>query len=121
MIRLPGVCLMATLSFCSVAAAQVIEFESNGLKYQTLTKSGVTIIFARMPTHLHEYAVIQVAVSNGSQAPYVIRPADFSFVRNDGSIVRAAPSRVAVEVLRRKDRRNDIAKLHTAYQRAGYG
>jgi len=35
------------------AHAQVIEFESNGLKYQTLTRSGVTVMFAIMPQHLH--------------------------------------------------------------------
>ena len=34
---------------------------------------------------LHEYTIIQVAVSNGSGGPYVIRPEDFSFVRADGA------------------------------------
>jgi len=71
-------------------ACSVIEYESNGLRFQTLTKSGVTIMFAVLPSHLHEYTSIQVAVSNGSEGPYVIRPEDFTYMR-DGSVpVRAA-------------------------------
>src|SRR5215831_18853705 len=76
--------------------AQVIEFEANGLKYQTLTRSGVTVMWATLPTQLHEYAIIQVAVSNGSGGPYVIRPEDFTFVRADGIAVKASPARNVV-------------------------
>ena len=46
--------------------AQIIEFESGGLKYKTLTHNGVTIMFASLPTHVREYAILQVAISNGS-------------------------------------------------------
>src|SRR6266567_8966523 len=81
------------LLVCAGAHAQVIEFESNGLKYQTLTRSGVTVMFAVMPQQLHEYAIIQVAVSNGSKAPYVIRPEDFTYMRGDGVALRAASAR----------------------------
>ena len=72
------------------AWAQVIEFESGGLKYQTLTRSDVTIMFARMPTHMRDFSILQVAVSNGSHAPYVIRPEDFRYTRGDGSVTRGA-------------------------------
>ena len=96
--------------------AQVIEFESNGLKYQTLTKSGVTIMFATLPQRLHDYAILQVAVSNGSQAPYVIRPEDFTYVRLDRSVVRARAARVVVELLEQKGSASDVIKLVTSYE-----
>ena len=81
------------------AGAQVIEFESNGLKYQTLTRSGVTIMFASLPSRIHEFTILQVAVSNGSDSPYTIRPEDFRYVRADGSGVRAsAAQRVVLKV-----------------------
>ena len=38
------------------ARPQVIEFESNGLKYQTLSKSGVTLMFAPLAYRLKSYA-----------------------------------------------------------------
>src|SRR5690242_985055 len=84
--------IIAIAVFCHLlpASAQVIEFESNGLKYQTLTRSGVTVMWAHLPMQLREYNVIQVAVSNGSGGPYVIRPEDFSFVLADGRTVRAS-------------------------------
>jgi hypothetical protein len=101
--------------------AQVIEFESNGLKYQTLTRSGVTLMFAAMPQHLHEYAIIQVAVSNGSSGPYVIRPEDFTYVRIDGSVLRATPARTVIAMLEQKGSANDVIKLVTSYEAGIYG
>ena len=65
----------------SAHPGQVIEFESNGLKYQTLTKRGVTVMYAHLAAHMHEFSILQVAVSNGSPGPYTIRPEDFTFVR----------------------------------------
>ena len=41
-------------------------------------------MFATLPQRLHDYAILQVAVSNGSKAPYIIRPEDFTYVRLDG-------------------------------------
>jgi hypothetical protein len=103
------------------ARAQVIEFESNGLKYQTLTRSGVTVMWATLPMQLHEYTVIQVAVSNGSGGPYVIRPEDFSFVRSDGAAVRASAARTVVAMFYRKGSSSDVIKLVTAYEASVYG
>jgi hypothetical protein len=101
--------------------AQVIEFESNGLKYQTLTRSGVTIMFATMPEHLHEFAIIQVAVSNGSGGPYVIRPEDFTFVRIDGTELRASSARNVIAMLEQKGSANDVIKLVNSYEKGIYG
>src|SRR5260221_8172039 len=121
MTRLLGAVMMALPLLCHPARAQVIEYESNGLKYQTLTRSGVTIIFARMNSHPHIYATIQVAVSNGSAGPYVIRPEDFSFVRADGTVVRATPARDVVQMLFQKGSGSDVIKLVTAYEASVYG
>src|SRR5256885_15519516 len=89
----------------TAAWAQVIEFESGGLKYQTLTKNGVTVMFAHLPTHVHEYAILQIAISNGAQAPCTIRPEDFKFERSEGSVINAAPARQVVSALIEKGNR----------------
>src|SRR5580698_5530239 len=87
------------LGLCLASQGQVIEFESNGLKYQTQTKRGVTVMFAHLPIHVREFSVLQVAVSNGSEGPYVIRPEDFSFQRSDGSEIQAWPAKSVVQEL----------------------
>jgi hypothetical protein len=109
------------LLVCGVLAGQVIEFESNGLKYQTLTKGGVTVMFAPLPARLKEFSIIQVAVSNGSRGPYTIRPEDFSFYRQDGSEVHAWPARAVVSLLVEKGGRSDVIKLVSTYESALYG
>src|ERR1051326_6166175 len=114
-----GAVVCALASMCS--PAQVIEFESNGLKYKTLTRSGVTVMFAVMPQHLHEFAIIQVAVSNGSLAPYVIRPEDFTYVRVDCVTLRAASARTVISMLEQKGSSNDVIKLVGSYESALYG
>ncbi|HLK67225.1 MAG TPA: hypothetical protein VKU19_27510 [Bryobacteraceae bacterium] len=119
--RLLGLCIVALPLLYHSAQAQVIEFESNGLKYQALTRSGVTVMFAQMQSHLHEYAIIQVAVSNGSPGPYVIRPEDFSYVRTDGEVIRATPARNVINMLFQKGSGGDVIKLVQAYEAAVYG
>jgi hypothetical protein len=121
MSRLFGACGVALLSCLPCAHAQVIEFESNGLKYQTLTKSGVTVMFAAMPHNLHEFSIIQVAVSNGSTSPYSIRPEDFSYVRADGMVLRASPARNVILMLNEKGSANDVIRLVTSYESSIYG
>ncbi len=103
------------------AGAQVIEFESNGLKYQTLTRRGVTIMFASLPSHIHEFTILQVAVSNGSNGPYTIRPEDFRYVRADGSGVQGSAAQRVVSELQEKGTRGDVIKLVSNYESALYG
>jgi ribosomal protein L24E len=103
------------------AQAQVIEFESNGRKDQTLTRSGVTVMWAPLPAQLHSYAIVQVAISNGSGGPYVIRPEDFSYVRQDGTTLRASSAKDVVAMLSQKGSGNDVIKLVTAYEASVYG
>jgi len=121
MVRWLAVCGFGLLACAGSVQAQVIEFESNGLKYQTLTRSGVTVMFAVMPHSLHEYAAIQVAISNGSAGPYVIKPEDFTFVRTDGVVLHASAARTVVNMLSQKGSAADVVRLVTSYESAVYG
>ena len=119
--RLLGLCVLALTLLYPRAHAQVIEYESNGLKYQTLTKSGVTLMFAVLPSHLHEYTTIQVAVSNGAEGPYVIRPEDFTYVRDASVTIRATSARTVIAMLQRKGSGSDVIKLVGSYEAGVYG
>src|SRR5436305_3333970 len=105
--RLVWACALALFLWPGRGRAQVIEFESNGLKYLTLTKSGVTIMFATLPQRLHDYATLQVAVSNGSKAPYNIRPEDFYYVRLDGIELHASSATRVVTLLEQRGSASD--------------
>jgi len=78
-------------------------------------------MFAHLPGSLRQYAIIQVAVSNGSPGPYVIRPEDFNFVRADGTTVRAVGAAVVINMLLQKGSGNDVIKLVNAYEASIYG
>jgi hypothetical protein len=105
----------------AAAGAQVIEFESNGLRYQTLTKNGLTIMFASMPSNLKGYAVMQVAVSNGARVPHAVDPEDFVFRRGDGLQIHALPARQVVKRMLDKANRDDVIKLVGTYEVGLYG
>jgi hypothetical protein len=118
---IPAALLLAWLSsFCPVFA-QAIEFESNGLKYQTLTREGVTLMFAPLPAQVREYVVLQVAVSNGSPSARSVKPEDFRFVRADGTILAAVPAGYVVQQFLNKGGRNDVIKLVGTYEVGLYG
>jgi hypothetical protein len=119
--RLSGVSSLALVLLLPSVRAQVIEFDSNGLKYQTLTRSGVTVMFAHLPNRIHMYSVLQVSVANGSAGPYSIRPEDFSYVRTDGSTVSATPTRDVIQLLIQKGNGGDVVKLITTYEAGVYG
>jgi hypothetical protein len=101
--------------------AQVIEFESNGLTYQTLTRNGLTIMVAWLPAQVRDFSVIQVAVSNGGTTPQTIRPEDFMFRREDGGELSASPARAVVHTLMERASRGDVVKLITSYENGIYG
>lgn len=113
--------LLAATVLCAAVQAQIIEFESGGLKYKTLTHNGVTIMFATLPRHVREYAVLQVAISNGSPVSWAIRPEDFKFERADGQIIRALPARTVVDAMMEKAGRADVIKLVSTYEAGLYG
>lgn len=112
---------LAAIMLIAAVHAQIIEFESAGLKYKTLTRNGITIMFATLPSHVREYAILQVAISNGSPISWVVRPEDFKFERADGQIIQALPARTVVDQLREKAGRGDVIKLISAYEGALYG
>ena len=103
------------------AWAQVIEFESGGLKYQALTRNSVTVMFAHLPAHVREFAILQVAISNGARTPYTVRPEDFAFERAGGERIAAVPARQVVRELIERGNRNDVVKLVSTYETALYG
>src|ERR1035438_81788 len=119
--RLLGAGALALVLWVGGGPPQVIAFETQGPKHRQLSKSGVTIMFATLPQRLHDYAILQVAVSNGSQAPYIIRPEDFTYVRLDRSVIRASAARVVVEMLEQKGSGSDVIKLVTSYENSIYG
>jgi hypothetical protein len=99
----------------------VIEFESGGLKYQTLSKDGLTVMFAPLPLQVREYAVLQVAVSNGTASACTIRPEDFRFRGRERGLIRAASANSVVSGLLRRAGRNDVIKLVSTYEMGLYG
>jgi len=113
--------LFAAITFIAAVQGQIIEFESSGLKYKALTRDGVTIMFAPLTTHIRDYAILQIAVSNGSLVSWAIKPEDFKFERADGSAIQALAARTVVDTLREKAGRGDVIKLVSAYEAALYG
>ena len=103
------------------ASAQIIDFESGGLHYKTLTKGGVTVMFAGLPKHVHEYSILQVAISNGSPVAWVVKPEDFSYQTQDGPALPAVPALSVVTSLLDKGSRHDVVKLVTTYEAGVYG
>ncbi len=105
----------------AVLHAQIIEFESGGLKYKTMTRNGVTVMFATLPRHVRDYAILQVAISNGSPVSWAIKPEDFRFEKPDGQVIRALPAKTVVDTLLEKAGRNDVIKMISAYEAGLYG
>jgi len=112
---------LAAVVWTTAAQAQIIEFESSGLRYKALTHGGVTIMFASLPLHIRDYAVLQIAVSNGSSISWSIKPEDFRFERADGTSIQALPARTVVDTMREKATHGDVIKLVSAYESALYG
>lgn len=104
-----------------VASGQIIPFESNGLLYKTLTKGGVTVMFAYLPAHLKEYSIMQVSIANGSPISWTIKPEDFTYRQMDGTMWQGEPALAVVNNLLSRAGRRDVVKLVTTYERGVYG
>src|SRR5580658_3356327 len=113
--------LLAAVLSTGALHAQIIEFESGGLKYRTLTRGGVTIMWAHLPMHIREYAVLQVAISNGSPVSWQVKPQDFRFDKAEGDRLGALPAATVVQQMMDHASRGDVIKLITAYESALYG
>ena len=93
-----------------------IVFESHGLEYDALTRNGITVMFAQMPSRLKEFNIIQVTVTNGSLVSWTVKPADFNFVRSDGATLNSVSADyVVAELIQRADR-DDVIKLQLLYE-----
>jgi hypothetical protein len=101
--------------------AQVLEFESGGLKYKALTRGGVTIMFAPLPTKVLGYTILQVAISNGSPTSWSFRPEDFRFERESGQNIQAVSAGTVVKQLLDHASRGDVSRLISAYEAALFG
>ncbi len=104
----------------SLAFPQIIEFESGGLKYQTLTRNGLTVMVASLPSHIREYSILQVAISNGSTIAWVVKPEDFTFRRQDGTVLQCTPPPTVVNSLIEKATRGDVIRLVSTYENSLY-
>ena len=71
--------LLSAAFLAGLGRGQVIEFESGGLKYKTLTHNGVTVMFAPLPLQVRDWAILQVSISNGSPVSWTVKPEDFQF------------------------------------------
>ncbi len=109
--------LVVTAILSVAARAQaIIDFESAGLKYKAMTRGGVTVMFSLLPTHIRDYAIVQMAISNGSSISWTVKPQDCSFEKPDGQIVQALAARTVVNTLIEKGGRGDVIKLIAAYE-----
>jgi hypothetical protein len=97
-----------------------LEFESHGLDYQALTRSGVTVMYATLPPHIRDFNIMQVTVTNGTPLTWTVKPSDFSFVRPDGALLPAVSADDVVESLLEKASRNDVVKLQMLYEASIY-
>ncbi|MBM3784554.1 MAG: hypothetical protein FJW30_09365 [Acidobacteria bacterium] len=111
---------LAAFTGVVVCSGQVIEFESGGLRYQTLTRNGLTIMFAHLPATVREYATLQVAVSNGSSQSVTIKPDEFGW-ETSGAVMRPIPARRVVNEMLEKGGRSEVVRLVSAYETGIYG
>jgi len=112
--------MAATLLLSAGLTGQVIDFESNGLHYQALTRNSVTVTFAKLPSHIAAYNVFQVTITNGSPVSWVVKPEDFTFSRQDGSAIRATPADVVIASLLAHASKGDVVKLQLLYESSIY-
>ena len=100
--------------------AQVIEYEANGQKYQTLTRKGLTVIVTHLSSHVAGFALIQVSVANGSDVYWTVRPESFTYVKPAGPLTAISATQV-VDLLLDHGSHSDVVKLVTSYENTLYG
>jgi hypothetical protein len=54
--------VLLALGVTCPAPAQIIEYEANGLKFQTATRRGLTVIVTQLPNHVAGFGLIQVSI-----------------------------------------------------------
>jgi hypothetical protein len=120
--KIPRRALLASALFPGFALrGQVIEFEQNGLLYQTLTKNGLTIMFTHLPLQLKKYAALQVAIANGGDVSWTVRPEDFEYVRADGTRIKPMDPKAVVDRMLQQGGRGEVIRLVSTYELGLYG
>ncbi|HZS52993.1 MAG TPA: hypothetical protein VFA65_01215 [Bryobacteraceae bacterium] len=97
-----------------------IEFESRGLTYEALTKNGITVMYAPLPPHIKDFNIIQITVTDGGLLTWTVRPADFTFVRQDGTVLQPVSADEVVYSLLQKASASDVIKLQLLYEDSIY-
>ncbi len=97
-----------------------VQFESRGMDYDALTHEGITVMFAHLPPHIKDFSILQVTVTNGSLVSWTVKPSDFTFVRQDGTVLASLSADYVVESLLVKASRNDVIKLQLLYEDSIY-
>ncbi len=97
-----------------------MQFQSHGLDYEALTRNGITVMYASLPPHVKDFNIIQITVTNGSLISWTVKPEDFSFVRQDGTVLGSVSADDVVESLLEKAGRNDVIKLQLLYESSIY-
>ena len=111
--------VLALLGVAAMAFAQVIEYESNGEKYQTLSRRGLTVILTQMPVQVAGYGLIQVSIANGSDIHWTVKPEQFAYAHGSDA-TQALSADDVVNVMLAHASANDTIKLITSYERALY-
>ena len=109
-----------SLILAPCVAGQTIEFLSNGLKYQALTREGLTIMYAPLHLKVRNFAVMQVAFNNGSGHDWLIQPTDFYYKTSDGRVLRAVSEYTVIYELYQRAGRSEVIKLQMAYEKSIY-
>jgi len=112
--------MVAWVFVAAAHAQQIIDFESGGLKYKAMTLNGVTIMFSILPTRIRDYAILQMAISNGAPVSWTVKPEDCTFEKSDGEKLQGLPARTVVGTLIEKATRGDVIKLVAAYEASLY-
>ncbi|MEO5924391.1 MAG: hypothetical protein ABIR70_11245 [Bryobacteraceae bacterium] len=112
---------MCAAAFVYTASGQTLTFESGGLKYHALTRAGVTVMVAPLPTRILGYAILQVAVSNGSVELQQVLPEKFQFRPTVGKTVQAISANAVVNDVLDRAGRGDVGRLIGVYENALFG
>ncbi len=112
--------LLVAAVFLAVSAfAQVIEYETEGQKFQTLSHNGLTVIVTQLPTQIAGYGLVQVSIANGSEIHWTVKPEDFQFMRGSETI-SALSADAVVNFMLAHASANDVVKLITSYEKSLY-
>jgi hypothetical protein len=115
-----AVAVCAASSLARLVSGQVIEFESKGLHYQALTKGGMTVMYAPIPSHIKDFSIIQVTITNGTGVTWVVKNQDFKFIRQDGVEMDPVSADTVVESLLAKATHSDVIQLQLLYENTIY-